>query len=151
SSCYIIAEAGSNHDRDLPTALALVDAAADAGCNAVKFQSFSADDLAARWSSDSTRLSGDLARWGTTLHELYAACALPDAFHEPLRDRAVEREIHFLSSPFSERQVDRLAALGVPAIKIASFELVHLPLIAHAASTGLPLIISTGMAGLGDI
>lgn len=149
--CYVIAEAGSNHDRSLTTALALVDAAADAGCNAVKFQSFTADELAASIDAPYSRLDGNLERWGSTLHQLYEACALPDEFHEPLRERAAERGIHFLSSPFSERQVDRLAALGVPALKIASFELVHLPLISYAASTGIPLILSTGMAGLGDI
>lgn len=149
--CYVIAEAGSNHDRDLRKAIALVDAAADAGCDAIKFQTFTGDDIAAKYQSELTKLAPEFEKWGRNLHELYKNCALPDKFHEPIAERARERGIHFFSSPFSERAVDRLAGLGVPALKIASFELVHLPLIKYAAGTGLPLIISTGMAGLGDI
>lgn len=149
--CFIIAEAGSNHDQDLKTALTLVDVAADAGCDAVKFQTFTGPDLAANHETAETRLPEAFRRWGSTLQELYRHCALPDAFHEPLAAHAAERGILFLSSPFSEPAVDRLAKVGVAALKIASFELGHLPLIRHAASTGLPLILSTGMAGLGDI
>jgi len=148
---YVIAEAGSNHNKDLKTALALVDAAAAAGCDAVKFQTFVAEEIGSNYSSPETALPPNLHKWGKTLQELYRNCALPDEFHEPIAARAAERKIAFFSSAFSERDVDRLMKVGVPAIKIASFELVHLPLIKHAASTGLPLIISTGMAGLGDI
>jgi len=150
-SCYVIAEVGSNHDRDLPTAIALIDAAADAGCDAVKFQSFKGDDIASSFQSELTRLPDEFVKWGSNLRELYENCALPDHFYEPLDEYARERGIDFFSSPFSEEAVDRLAGLNVPALKIASFELVHLPLIRHAASTGIPLIMSTGMAGLGDI
>lgn len=148
---YVIAEAGSNHNRDLKTALALVDAAAAAGCDAVKFQTFVAEEIGSNYSSPESALPENLHKWGKTLQELYRNCALPDEFHEPIAARAAEKRIAFFSSAFSERDVDRLMKVGVPAIKIASFELVHLPLIKHAASTGLPLIISTGMAGLGDI
>ncbi len=149
--CYVIAEAGSNHDKQLDKALALVDAAADAGCDSVKFQTFVAEEIGSNYSSSATALPENLHKWGKTLQELYRNCALPDEFHEPIAARAKERRIAFFSSAFSERDVDRLMKVGVPAIKIASFELVHLPLIRHAANTGLPLIISTGMAGLGDI
>jgi sialic acid synthase SpsE len=149
--CYVIAEAGSNHGRDLATALSLVDAAADAGCDAVKFQTFSGPDIAADFVNEETRPGPSVRRWGDKLLDIYSRWALPDAFHEPLAARAEERGIHFFSSAFSEAAVDRLAKLGVPAIKIASFELVHLPLIRHAAATGLPLILSTGMAGMGEI
>jgi len=149
--CYVIAEAGSNHGGDLDTALALVDAAADAGCDAVKFQTFSGPDIAADFVNDATRPGPAVRRWGDKLLDIYNRWALPDAFHEPIAARAKERGIHFFSSAFSEAAVDRLAKLDVPAIKIASFELVHLPLIRHAASTGLPLILSTGMSGMGDI
>ncbi len=151
SFCYVIAEAGSNHGKDLETALALVDAAAEAGCDAVKFQTFSGPDIAADFVNEETRPGPAARRWGDKLLDLYSRWALPDAFHEPIAQRAKERGIHFFSSAFSEVAVDRLVKLGVPAIKIASFELVHLPLIRHAAATGLPLILSTGMAGLGDI
>jgi sialic acid synthase SpsE len=148
---YVIAEAGSNHNKDLKTALALVDAAADAGCDSVKFQTFVAEEIGSNFRSKETEIPPNLRKWGTTLQELYRNCALPDEFHEPIAARAAERKIAFFSSAFSERDVDRLMKVGVPAIKIASFELVHLPLIRHAANTGLPLIVSTGMAGLGDI
>lgn len=149
--CYVIAEAGSNHDRDLNKALLLVDIAADAGCDAVKFQTFSGPDIAAGPGTPHTLLPAEYARWGSELQEFYANCALPEQFYPALVERARERGIAFFSSAFSERAVDFLQALQVPAIKIASFEIVHLALIRHAASTGLPLIISTGLAGLGDI
>lgn len=149
--CYIIAEAGSNHDRDLDTALGLIDTAADAGCSAIKFQTFRGPDIASAYVDDDVRLPDSLLRWGGNLEEFYASFALPDDFHEALVGHAAKRGIPLLSSPFSEAAVDRLAGLKLPALKIASFELVHLPLIRYAAGTGLPLILSTGMAGLGDI
>jgi sialic acid synthase SpsE len=149
--CYVIAEAGSNHDRDLQTALGLIDIAAEAGCDAVKFQTFIGPDIAAGSATEHTRLPAEFAKWGSGLQEFYANCALPKEFHKPIADHARERNITFFSSAFSEWSVDFLHALGVPAIKIASFEIVHLPLIRHAAETGLPLIVSTGLAGLGDI
>ena len=149
--CYVIAEAGSNHNRDLDTALGLVDCAAAAGCDAVKFQTFTGPDIAAGPATALTRLPPEFARWGSELQEFYKACALPREFHVPLAERARERGITFFSSPFSEQAVDLLVEVGVPALKIASFELVHLPLIRHAAATGLPLIVSTGLGGLGDI
>lgn len=149
--CYIIAEAGSNHDRDLKQALALVDAAADAGCDAVKFQTFEGPDIAAGPGTKFTKLSVEFRKWADELIDLYKACALPVEFHKSIAERASEREIHFFSSPFSEKAVDLLFSIGVPALKIASFEIVHLPLIRHAAATGLPLVISTGLAGLGDV
>jgi sialic acid synthase SpsE len=149
--CYIIAEAGSNHDRNLKQALDLVDAAADAGCDAVKFQTFEGPDIAAGPGTEFTKLPAEYAKWGAELVEFYTACALPTEFHRPIAERAAERNIHFFSSPFSEKAVDLLFKLNVPALKIASFEIVHLHLIRYAAETGLPLIISTGLAGLGDI
>jgi sialic acid synthase SpsE len=149
--CFIIAEAGSNHDRNLETALALVDAAAKAGCDAIKFQTFLGPDIAAGGTSEIVKLPKEFARWGKYLQEFYSRCALPTEFHKPLIERAKERKIIFFSSPFSENAVDLLVELGVQALKIASFELSHLPLIKYAASSGLPLILSTGMAGMGDI
>ncbi len=149
--CYVIAEAGSNHNGDLDTALGLIDAAADAAADAIKFQTFRGPDIASAYVDNDVRLPESLRRWGDNLEAFYASFALPDEFHEALAGHAKKRGITFLSSPFSETAVDRLAELNVPALKIASFELVHLPLIRHAAATGLPLILSTGMAGLGDI
>jgi sialic acid synthase SpsE len=149
--CFIIAEAGSNHDRKIETAIALVDAAAEADCDAIKFQTFTGPDIAAGGSADYVKLPKQYGQWGQYLQDFYANCALPEEFHKPLFEHARDRNIMFFSSPFSEKAVDLLVDLGVIALKIASFEMVHLPLIRHAANTGLPLIISTGMAGLGDI
>lgn len=148
---YIIAEAGSNHDGDLERALQLVRVAAAAGCDAVKFQSFAGPDIASAYRSPAVELPPEFRKWGENLRDFYASFALPDGFYEPLIREAELCGIHFFSSPFSERAVDRLSALRVPAMKIASFEIGHLPLIRHAAATGIPLILSTGMAGLGDI
>src|SRR6202050_881928 len=149
--CFVIAEAGSNHDRKLDQALALVDVAAAAGCDAVKFQTFVGPDIAAGPGTVHTQGGPAFAKGGSELQELYRACSLPVDFHAPLVERARERGIIFFSSAFSEWAVDLLCKIGVPALKIASFELGHLPLITHAAVTGLPLIVSTGLAGLGDI
>ena len=131
--------------------MSLVDAAADAECDAVKFQTFAGPDIAAGPATVHTRVGPELAKWGSELQELYRACSLPVEFHAPLMDRARERGIIFFSSAFSEWAVDLLCKVGVPALKIASFEIGHLPLISYAAATGLPLIVSTGLAGLGDI
>lgn len=147
---YIIGEVGSNHDRDLETAIRMVDIAADTGCDAVKFQTFTGPDIASSWSDEATRLPDQYRHLGSNLAEFYAAVALPDEFHEPLFEHAQAREIDFLSSPFSEAAIARLVALGVPALKIASFELVHHPLIREAALSGLPVLLSTGMATLGE-
>lgn len=149
--CFIIAEAGSNHDRDLGRALELVRVAADAGCDAVKFQSFAGPDIASAYRSPAVELPQEFRKWGDNLRDFYASFALPEAFYEPLLREAQSHRIQFFSSPFSEGAVDLLAGMGVPAIKISSFEIGHLPLIRHAATTGIPLILSTGMAGLGDI
>ena len=74
--CYVIAEAGSNHNRDLKTAIALIDAAADAGCDAIKFQTFTGEDIASSYQSEMTKLGPEFARWGSNLQELYKHCAL---------------------------------------------------------------------------
>ena len=86
--CFIIAEAGSNHDRNLTQALSLVDAAADAECDAVKFQTFAGPDIAAGPATVHTRVGPELAKWGSELQELYRACSLPVEFHAPLMDHA---------------------------------------------------------------
>lgn len=149
--CFVIAEAGSNHGKSLATAIALIDAAADAGADAVKFQSFTADQIAADTSHPIARLRDRFGEFGATLRQFYANAELPAGWVRDLFAYARERGIRPMSTPFDERSVDELVGLGMEAIKIASFELVHLPLLRHAASTGLPLILSTGMANLGEI
>ena len=146
SPCYVVAEAGANHNRDLGLALELVDVAAEAGANAVKFQTYTGSAL---YSSRTPRFA--YLTDERSPQELLDAIALPRQWHSKLADRARERRIHFFSSPFDHAAIDELHAVGVPAMKIASFELVDLPLIRHAAETGLPLILSTGMAQYGEI
>jgi sialic acid synthase SpsE len=148
---YLIAEAGSNHNRDLATALALIDAAAAAGADAVKFQTFTADGLVARTSDPIAVLNDEFSKYGRTVHEMFAAVEMPVEWLPKLRDHAISRRITFLSTPFDERSADLLADLDMPAYKIASYEVVHLPLLRHVARKGKPVLISTGMASLGEI
>lgn len=149
--CYVIAEAGSNHNRDMEVARQMIDAAVDSGADAVKFQSFTADRIAAATSHPVAQLGDRFSKHGATLHELYKRAELPQGWIAELFDYAKERGITPMSTPFDEGAVDELVRLGMSAIKIASFELVHLPLIRHCAQTGLPMILSTGMASLGEI
>ena len=146
--CYVIAEAGANHDRDLDVARRLIDVAAEAGADAVKFQTYTGQDL---YSTKTPRFEylGELG--DKPAHELLDDIALPRDWHPILDAHSRDRGIAFLSSPFDHAAIDELAALGVPAFKIASFEIGDLGLIAHAASYGRPLILSTGMARLGEI
>lgn len=147
---YIIAEAGSNHDRKLDQALRLVDVAAEAGADAVKFQTFNAEKIQAR-TRDRASYLDTLVEKGRSMQDVFRDLELPREWHARLAEHARGAGLDFLSTPFDEEAVDLLVSLGVPAIKIASFELWHLPLIRHAARSGKPLILSTGMADLGDI
>jgi sialic acid synthase SpsE len=146
--CFVIAEAGANHDRDLGKARALIDVAADAGADAVKFQTYSAETLYSRKTPRFSYLEGssDKETW-----DLIKEIELPREWQPLLAAHAARRGIPFLSTPFDHRAVDELAALGVPAYKIASFEIVDLPLIGHAAAQGRPMILSTGLASYEDI
>jgi sialic acid synthase SpsE len=150
--CYVIAEAGSNHNRDLPTALRLIEVAADAGADAVKFQTYTADGLYSRKTPDMSYLKeSGLVGDSESVWELIKRVEIPWEWHGELASHAADAGITFLSTPFEEAAVDLLEGIGVPAYKIASYEVNHLPLIAYAARTGKPLLISTGMASLGDI
>ncbi len=149
--CYIIAEAGSNHDGNFQQAKQLIDVAAEAGVDAVKFQVFSADGLAAQTDEDIATLRDQFGQHGRTLHDLYRKLELPREWLQKLKTYAEEKCLDFLATPFDEEAADALQALGVPAFKLASFEVVHLPLIRHVSRYGKPLILSTGMASLGDI
>jgi sialic acid synthase SpsE len=150
--CYVIAEAGSNHNRDLPTALRLIDVAAEAGADAVKFQTYRAEGLYSRRTPTMSYLDKDgLLEPGESVFDLIKRVELPWEWHQTLADHARAAGIHFLSTPFEEAAVASLEVAGVPAWKIASYEVNHLPLIRRCAKTRLPLLISTGMASLGDI
>jgi sialic acid synthase SpsE len=146
--CFVIAEAGANHNRDLGMGKALIDVAAEAGADAVKFQTYSAETLYSKRTPRFSYLEGVSAQdtW-----DLIKAIELPREWQADLAAHARARDITFLSTPFDYRAVDELAALGVPAYKIASFEIVDLPLIGYAAARGRPMILSTGLATYEDI
>ena len=150
--CYVIAEAGSNHNRDLDTAFRLIDAAAEAGADAVKFQTYTAEGLYSRRTPDMSYLKDQrLVGERESVWDLIKRVEIPWEWHGDLAAHAREAGIVFLSTPFQEEAIDLLDEIGVPAFKIASYEVNHLPLIERAARTGKPLLISTGMASLGDI
>jgi sialic acid synthase SpsE len=145
---YVIAEAGANHNRDLDTARALVDVAADAGADAVKFQTYSGATLYSRKTPKFKYLE-PLTDQSPT--ELLEDISLPREWQGELAAYARERDLHFFSTPFDLAAIRELDALDVPVLKIASFEIVDLGLIRAAAATGRPLLISTGMTVLGEI
>jgi sialic acid synthase SpsE len=150
--CYVIAEAGSNHNRDLATARRLIEVAAEAGADAVKFQTYTAEGLYSRRTPEIQYLKekGLLADQ-ESVWDLIKRVEMPWEWHAELARHSAECGITFFSTPFEEAAVDALEAVGVPAYKIASYEVNHLPLIERVARTGKPVLISTGMASLGDI
>jgi pseudaminic acid synthase len=148
----IIAEMSGNHNRSLERALALVDAAADAGAHALKLQTYTADTITIDAHQSEFTIGDRNSLWaGKNLYQLYQEAHTPWDWHRPIFDRARERGMLAFSTPFDETAVDFLEGLGVPAYKIASFENVHIPLIRKAAATGKPLIISTGMASIAEL
>lgn len=147
---YVICELSGNHNGSLSRALSLIDAAAETGCDAIKLQTYTPDSLTIDCDRPDFKLDGGL--WaGRTLYELYREAHTPFEWHEALFERARDRGVTIFSTPFDEAGADLLDELGVPAFKIASFEAVDLGLIAHVARKRKPMIISTGLAGLGDI
>lgn len=149
---FIIAEMSGNHNRSLERAMAIVDAAAKAGAHAIKLQTYTADTLTLDVKGDGFSIDQKDSLWnGRTLHDLYKEAYTPWEWHGPIMERARSHGMICFSSPFDETAVDFLETLNVPAYKIASFENVHLPLIAKAAATGKPLIISTGMASIAEL
>ena len=149
---FVIAEMSGNHNQSLERAFEIVDAAAIAGAHALKLQTFTSDTITLNVRGGDFEIQDKKSLWsGQNLHDLYAKAHTPWEWHEPIMDRARQHGMLCFSSPFDESAVDFLENLDVPAYKIASFENNHLPLIAKAASTGKPLIISTGMASLADL
>jgi sialic acid synthase SpsE len=145
---YVIAEAGANHNRDLAVARELVDVAAEAGADAVKFQTYSGEAL---YSTKAPGFEYLAPHGGESPAELLERISLPREWQVELRDHARSRGIAFFSTPFDAAAVAELDALDAPAMKIASFEIGDPKLVAAAAGTGRPLLISTGMATLGEV
>ena len=149
---FIIAEMSGNHNQSLERALAIVDAAADAGVDAVKIQTYTADTMTIDIDTGEFFISDKDSLWkGETLYHLYEKAHTPWEWHTAIFERCKERGIMGFSTPFDDTSVDFLEDLGVPCYKIASFENVDLPLIRKVARTGKPIIASTGMTTVAEL
>lgn len=147
---YIIAELSANHNGKLETALKIIEEAKKAGADAVKLQTYTADTITLDCDSEDFQIHGGL--WdGKNLYQLYKEAQMPWEWHATLFEYARKLGITIFSSPFDNTAVDLLESLNTPAYKIASFEAIDLPLIKYVASTGKPMIISTGMADADEI
>ena len=142
---YVIAEVSANHGQEYEAAVRLVHAAAEAGADAVKLQTYTPDTITIASDAPPFRAGADSLWSGTTLYELYQGAYTPWEWQPRLKALADDLGIHCFSSPFDPSAVDFLSAMDVPAFKIASFELIDLPLIRRVAATRKPVIISTGM------
>lgn len=149
---FVIAEMSGNHNQSLDRALEIVDAVAQSGAHALKLQTYTPDTITLNVREAGFQINDNNSPWnGQSLYDLYSKAYTPWEWHKPLFDRARQHGLVCFSSPFDESAVDFLEDLNVPAYKIASFENNHLPLIRKAASTGKPLIISTGMASISEL
>jgi pseudaminic acid synthase len=149
---YLIAEMSGNHNQSLERALAIVDAAAASGADAIKLQTYTADTMTLNLRTSGFVIEDKNSLWaGQQLYALYEQAHTPWDWHAPIMARAAQHGLHCFSSPFDDTAVDFLESLNVPAYKIASFENTDLPLIRKVARTGKPMIISTGMASVAEI
>jgi N-acetylneuraminate synthase len=148
---YVVAELSANHHHEFERAVRLVQEAKAAGADAIKLQTYTPDTLTIDCDAPPFRIGAGTLWEGRTLYDLYAEAYTPWEWHAGLMRAARDLGMHCFSTPFDATAVDFLAELDVPAYKIASFEIVDLPLIRRAARTGRPLVISTGMASLAEI
>ena len=148
---YVVAELSANHNQDFGQAAKIIEAAKQAGADAVKLQTYTADTLTIASDSEYFRVGGGTLWDGRTLHDLYSEAYTPWEWQPKLKSDADRLGLDLFSTPFDPTAVAFLEEMGVPAHKIASFEIVDLPLIEEVARTGKPVIMSTGMATLGEI
>lgn len=151
NSVYIIAEISANHHQDYDQAVRIIHAAKEAGADAVKLQTYTPDTITIRSEGEYFRIGGGTLWDGRTLYDLYGDAYTPWEWQPRLKDVADGLKMDLFSSPFDATAVDFLELMNVPAYKLASFELVDIPLIRRIARTGKPLIISTGMGTLEEI
>jgi pseudaminic acid synthase len=147
---YIVAEMSANHGQDFDQAVKILEAAKEAGADAIKLQTYTPDTLTIDCDNEHFRIQGTL--WdGRNLYDLYGQAYTPWDWQPRLKGIADKLGLDFFSTPFDSTAVDFLEAMQVPAYKIASFEIVDLPLLRRIAKTGRPIIMSTGMATLAEI
>jgi len=148
----IVAEISGNHNGSLPRALDIVRAVADSGAHAVKIQTYTADTITLNVDSPAFRVSAEHELWGSrTLYDLYSEAFTPWEWHEPIFELARKLGLIAFSTPFDETAVDFLESLRVPLYKIASLEIVDLPLIRQVAQTGKPMILSVGTGSIVEV
>jgi pseudaminic acid synthase len=149
---FVIAEMSGNHNQSIDRAMAIIDAAAEAGAHAVKLQTYTPDTMTINTSGGLFEINDPDSLWkGRNLYDLYKEAHTPWEWHKPLFDHARKKGLLIFSTPFDESAVDFLEELGVGAYKVASFENTDWPLLKKIAATGKPVIMSTGLATLADI
>ena len=149
---FIIAEMSGNHNHSLDRALAIVDAAAEAGVHALKLQTYTPDTMTLNLETGEFYIEDENSLWkGESLYKLYQKAMTPWEWHEPIFQRCCEKGLIPFSSPFDATAVDFLESLDVPCYKIASFENADIPLLRKVAQTGKPVIMSTGMATIAEL
>lgn len=147
---FIIAEAGVNHNGNMAIALALIDAAVDAGADAIKFQTFKADKLVTK-NAPKANYQKNNSKPEESQYEMLKALELNEAQHQELMFYSLKRDIVFLSTPFEEESADMLERLNVPAFKLPSGEVTNIPFLEHVARKNRPIILSTGMSELLEV
>lgn len=149
---FVIAEMSGNHNQSIERAFAIIDAAAKCGAHAIKLQTYTPDTMTIRSSNGLFNIDDEDSLWkGRNLYDLYAEAHTPWEWHAPLFEYAQKKGLIIFSTPFDETAVDFLESLNVAAYKVASFENTDIPLLKKVASTGKPVIMSTGLATLSDL